>query len=148
MTLNQFVKIVQRLGEDHKIIRTTWNGAVMDKLAEVDVEYPVFTFDITGARIDGQVIVYDLSMFFFDRLQIDAENEREVQSDQLQIAQDIIAQLRYPGWEDFVILNNVPITFFSDNTPELLAGVNARASIQMDFASDRCVVPTTFTYAT
>ncbi len=146
MTLNEIIAIITELGTDHKIIQTTWNGAAMDRLSDGDVTYPMFSFDVTSARIVGSTIQFDFSMFFFDRLQADASNEREVQSDQLSIAQDIISQLRYGAWDEFVLSDNVPIIFFTDNTPEMLAGVNASATIIVDFVADRCSVPTDYTF--
>lgn len=146
MTLKEIIAIIEELGNKHQIIATTYNGAAMDRLALSDVEYPMFTFDVSSARIAGQTIEFDFSMFFFDRLQADATNEREVQSDQLSIAEDIIAQLKYGGWDSFVLSENVPIVFFTDNTPEMLAGVNATATVIVDFIADRCSVPTTFEF--
>jgi hypothetical protein len=146
MTLKEIIATIEELGNKHLMIATTYNGAAMDRLALSDVEYPMFTFDVSNARISGQTIEFDFSMFFFDRLQADASNEREVQSDQLSIAEDIIAQLKYGGWDSFVLSDNVPIVFFTDNTPEMLAGVNATATVIVDFIADRCSVPTTFVF--
>jgi hypothetical protein len=146
MTLKEIIATIEELGTKHKMIATVYNGAAMDRLALSDVAYPMFTFDVVNARIAGQTIEFDFSMFFFDRLQADATNEREVQSDQLSIAQDIISQLKYGGWDSFVLSDNVPIVFFTDSTPELLAGVNATATVVVDFIADRCSVPTDFEF--
>lgn len=144
MTLNEIVAILKNMGMTHKIIRTTFNGAAID-LLDTEVTYPAMTFVIDTANVSGQTINYDVSMFFFDRLVQGHENEREVQSDQLEIAKDIIAQLRWGGFS-FGVNDNVRLAFFTDSTPELLAGVNAELSIETPFASDRCVIPTDYTY--
>lgn len=146
MTLKEIIATITKLGEDHKMIATVYNGAAMDRLSEGDVQYPMFTFDVVNARISGQTIEFDFSMFFFDRLVADLTNEREVQSDQLSICQDIISQLKYGGWDSFVTSDNVPIVFFTDNTPDMLAGVNATATVIVDFIADRCSVPTDFEF--
>lgn len=145
MTLKQVIDIIQRLGEAHEMIETTWNGAVMDRLALSDVKYPLFTFDTTTARIDAGSLRIDFQMFFIDRLVADMENEREVQSEMLSIAQDIIAQLQYPGF-DFSVPTGSDVTFITDETPDLLAGVTARVVIDVPYAANRCQVPTDFIY--
>lgn len=145
MTLNQLIAQIQELGENHEIIQTTWYGPAMLKLAETDVTYPMFTFDTTGGNIDGASLLLSFQMFFFDRINADRSNEQEVHSDMLQVAQDIIAQLRYPGW-DFVLRNTLPVQLFTDSTPDLLAGITVTATIELPYVSDRCSVPSTQTY--
>jgi hypothetical protein len=145
MTLNELIGQITEFGNNHQIIETTYYGPAMDKLAEADVKYPMFTFDTNGGNIDGASLVLTFSMFFFDRLTADRSNEQDVHSDQLQIAQDIIAQLRYPGW-DFDIRPGIPVSLFTDSTPEMLAGVNAQVTLVLPYVSDRCSVPSTQTY--
>jgi hypothetical protein len=144
MTLNEIVQAIKTLGDDHRIIQTTANSTAIDAL-DTELTYPVMTFTIDTARVNGQVIVYDVAMFFFDRLMQGNDNEREVQSDQLEIAKDIIAQLRWGG-QPFAINDAANITMFTDSTPELLAGVNVTLSIEIPFASDRCAAPSDYDY--
>lgn len=145
MTLNELIEKITEFGNNHQIIETTYFGPAMDKLAEADVKYPMFTFDTNGGNIDGASLVLIFSMFFFDRLTADRSNMQDVHSDMLQVAQDIIAQLRYPGW-DFDIRPGIPIALFDDSTPEMLAGVNAQVTLVLPYVSDRCSVPSTQTY--
>lgn len=145
MTLNQLIDKIQALGNAHEMIATTFNGPVMDRLALGDVTYPLMTFDVNTARIVGSDASYDFQMFFIDRLVIDSENEREVQSDQMSILQDIIAQLRYPGW-DWTVDGTANVQMITDSTPDLLAGVAATITITLPYQSDRCQVPSELLY--
>ena len=147
MTLNQLVDKIKAIGEAHDMINTTWNGQVIDRLAIGDVVYPLFAFDTQTARIDRSDAVYNFNMFFIDRLVADSENEREAQSDQMGIAQDIIAQLRYPGW-DWTVDTSAEVQFVTDTTPDLLAGVALRIAITLPYVSDRCQVPSQLIYPT
>lgn len=144
MTLNEIVNLIKSLGDSHSIIATTYNGSAIDAL-ETELTYPVMTFTTDVARVNGQTITFDVSMFFFDRLMQGNDNEREVQSDQLEIAKDIISQLR-DGRFDFVLLDAITLNFFTDSTPELLAGVNAALQIELPFQSDRCQVPSDYSF--
>ena len=147
MTLNQLIAIIKAIGDGHKIISTTYNGPVMDVMADAELTYPVMTFDTVTGRIGSGSTVFDFQFFFFDRLQQGNDNERDVQSDQVEIAKDIIAQLKYPGAE-FTISEPVNLNLFTDSTPELLAGCQLTVSIDVPNASDRCVVPSDYTYPT
>lgn len=142
MTLNQLVAKIKSIGDGHKMIATTFNGSAIDAL-DTELTYPVMTFTTDVARVNGQTITFDVSMFFFDRLMQGNDNEREVQSDQLEIAKDIISQLRNQN-EEFLLLDAVTLNFFTDSTPELLAGVNAVIQLELPFQSDRCQVPTDY----
>ena len=145
MTLNELIAQIQEIGDDHKIIETTYNGVAIDLLSEQEVKYPAFTFDISVGRVAGPSLIWEVNMFFFDRLQQGRENEREVQSDQVQIAQDILASLRYPG-NGFTVGDNFSINLFTESTPELLAGCNMTLFIELPAVSDRCVIPTDYQY--
>jgi len=145
MTLNELIEQIQKIGDDHKIIATTYNGVAIDLLSDQEVTYPAFTFDISIGRISGPSLTWDVNMFFFDRLQQSRENEREVQSDQVQIAQDVLASLRYPG-NGFTVGDNFAVNLFTESTPELLAGCNMTLSIELPAASDRCVIPSDYEY--
>lgn len=145
MTLNELVAQIQEIGDDHKIIETTYNGVAIDLLSDREVTYPAFTFDISVGRISGPSLTWDVNMFFFDRVQQGGGNEREVQSDQVRIAQDVLASLRYPG-NGFTVGDTFTVNLFTESTPELLAGCNMTLSIEMPAASDRCVIPTDYNY--
>jgi hypothetical protein len=145
MTLNELVAQIQKIGDDHKIIETTYNGVAIDLLSDREVTYPAFTFDISVGRISGPSLTWDVNMFFFDRVQQGGGNEREVQSDQVQIAQDVLASMRYPG-NGFTVGDTFTVNLFTESTPELLAGCNMTLSIELPAASDRCVIPTDYNY--
>jgi hypothetical protein len=87
----------------------------------------------------------EFSLYFLDRMLAEQSNETEVLSDQLSVAQDIIAQLKYNDF-DFEIQDSVPLQYVTENTPDLLAGVVANVRLDLPFTADRCVVPTDYQY--
>ena len=144
MTLNQLIDSIQELGDKHNIIQKTFRGSILDFLSTENL-YPGFCFDMTNASINGAELSVSFEFWFLDRVAQDQSNEMEVLSDQLQIAQDIIAQMRYPGWE-YEIADNIPITFFVEETGDVLAGVRCDVTVNLGYISDRCAVPSTETY--
>lgn len=144
MTLNQVNDYIQKLGDNHWMIKKTFSGNLIDFMGSENL-YPAMNFDLVGAEVNGSTLSVDLAIFFMDRVKQDIRNEMEVLSDQLLIAQDIIAQMRYPG-NEFVLSDRVGITFFTDDTPDVLAGVRCDVRLELGYISDRCQVPSDLTY--
>jgi len=125
---------------------TTFYGNAFDFLSKgSDNVYPAFFFDITGASINGKTSTLNFTLFFCDRVLPEQSNEQEVLSDQLLTAQDIIAQLNYNNFE-FVMQDAVTLDFFTEDTPEYLAGVSATISLDLPYLQNRCEAPTDYTY--
>ena len=145
-TLNQVIKQIKDLATAHAQIKSVWFGDLYDFLSRgEDNVYPAMFYDLTGASIAGREISYSFSFYFFDRVLGEQSNETEVLSDQLLIAQDIIAQLSY-DYFDFELAENTNLSFFTEDTPDLLAGVKADITMTYPFSSDSCQVPSTYTY--
>lgn len=140
MTLNQLVAAIQALGENHALIKRTFQGTIVDFLSTENL-YPAMLFDVTGAAINGSEQSINFEMYFMDRVAQDTSNEMEVLSDQLQTAQDIVAQMRNQN-NEYELADNVQITFFVDDTGDVLGGVRLDITINLGYISNRCVVPT------
>jgi len=84
-------------------------------------------------------------LYFFDRMLHEETNETEVMSDMLEVCQDIIAQLRHNNFE-FDEGLNVTLSFFTEDTPDLLAGVRADITLDLPYLANRCVVPSSYSY--
>ena len=146
MTLNNIIQTIESLGNAHQQIKTTFYGNAFDFLSRgAENTYPAFFFDITGASINGKTSTLNFTLFFCDRVLPEQSNEQEVLSDQLLTAEDIIAQLHYNDF-DFVLQDAVTLDFFTEDTPEYLAGVSATISLDLPYLQNRCVVPTDYTY--
>lgn len=140
MTLNQLVSAIQSLGEGHALIKRTFQGTIVDFLSTENL-YPAMLFDVTSASINGSEQSINFEMYFMDRVAQDQSNEMEVLSDQLQTAQDIISQMRNQD-NEYELADNVQITFFVDDTGDVLGGVRLDITINLGYISNRCVVPT------
>jgi hypothetical protein len=139
MTLNQLVAAIQSLGDNHALIKYTFQGTIIDFLTTENL-YPAMLFDVTGASINGSEQSINFELYFMDRVAQDLSNEMEILSDQLQTAQDIIAQMRNQLLE-YELADNVQITFFTDDTGDALGGVRCDITINLGYISDRCAVP-------
>jgi hypothetical protein len=145
-TLNQVVKIIGDLASNHKQIKSYYFGDFPDYLSRgTDNVYPSMFYDLSGANIAGNTLSLNFSLYFFDRMLAEGTNETEVLSDMLEVAQDIVAQLAHPNFQ-FDITTSVNMDFFTEDTPDLLAGVRADITLELPYLTNRCVVPSTFIF--
>jgi hypothetical protein len=149
MTLNQIVKELTTIGNDHEQINFVYFGDVWERLSNGEVTYPAMFFTLTGATFGAKDIGYSFSMYFMDRMLMEETNETEVLSDMTQVAGDIVAQLRYP--EDYSIVTwtpnvSMPLSFFTESDPDLLAGVKLDTTLTVPFLNDRCQVPSNYQF--
>ena len=149
MTLNQIVKELTKIGNDHEQINYVYFGDVWERISNGEITYPAMFMTLTGASFGAKDIGYSFSLYFMDRMLMEETNETEVLSDMTQVAGDIVAQLRYP--EDYSIVTwslnqNLPITFYTESDPDLLAGVKLDITLTLPFINDRCQVPSNYTF--
>jgi hypothetical protein len=149
MTLNQIVKELTTIGNQHEQINFVYFGDVWERLSNGEVTYPAMFMTLTGASFGAKEIAYSFSLYFMDRMLMEETNETEVLSDMTQVAGDIVAQLRYPedyGNVTWTLNQNLPITFYTEEDPDLLAGVKLDISLSLPFINNRCQVPSNYTY--
>lgn len=146
MTLNNIVTTITNLANAHQQIKSVYFGDLADYLSRgSDNVYPSLYFDLTGGNIAEKSLVLNFSLYFFDRMLHEETNETEVLSDMLEVCQDIIAQLRSQSFE-FDEGLSATLNFFTEDTPDYLAGVRADITLDLPFLANRCVVPSSFTY--
>lgn len=145
-TLNQVVQTIKQIAEAHEQINTVYFGNLPYFLShETDNKYPAMFYDFTGSSISGTTLTLQFSLYFMDRMLAEQTNETEVLSDQLLIAQDIIAQLKFNDF-DFVMQDSVQMQHFTEDTPDLLAGVKIDINLDLPFTANRCIVPSQYQY--
>lgn len=147
MTLNQIIAKIEEIGNAHQQIKTTFYGSAFDLLSKgSDVLYPAFIFDLGTANVSGKNLSISFSMFFMDRMLPEETNFQDVLSDQLQIAQDIIAQLSYNDFE-FTLEQTATLNSFMESTPDSLAGWQTDITLDLPYIYNRCEVPTEYIYS-
>lgn len=145
LTLNQTIKLLKDIALSHYQINSVYFGDVWEFLAQPDNTYPAMFYSLTGASITERNLDMNFSFFFLDRQLQNEDNENEVLSDQLLIAQDVYAMMKSPkfSWE---IGTSATLEFFTENEKDYLAGVKMDLTITYPFLSDRCQIPTNFVY--
>ena len=138
-TLNQIVKKIEDYGNQHAQIKFVLYGDVVDHLSQGEVTYPAFFFNMSDVGMLAKQITFTFSLYFMDR-QIENTEEIEVMSDQLLICQDIIAFIR-DNANEWLVSENIPMEFFVESEPDVLAGVKADVTLTLSSINNRCQIP-------
>jgi len=153
MTLNQVIKRIQTIALAHKQINDFREGDVITFLRDSDVSYPACFVQILPGRIsrvEKQTTVR-IGIYLCDLvdLSIDSkENELEVKSDLLLIAEDLMAAFTYPQYSlDWEIANESSIEFLDEKFEDMVSAVLMTLDIKTRFDSNRCQIPSTLNLA-
>jgi len=145
MTLNQIVKLIKKIAEDHRQVRTT---AVDDPanflLNEYkDVLYPAVWFTLNGANVSGKEKIYNFVVTVADILHLEDQTETEVQSDCELIADDLVGYLGYEK-QPWTFVRSTQYAYFREDKEDILAGVTFSVDLKVPFIYDVCVLPSDY----
>lgn len=141
MTLNQIVKQITSIGDNHEQIKFVYFGDVWERLSNGEVTYPAMFFTLIDAQILAKQIQYNFSIYVMDRMLMEETNETEVLSDMTLIGQDIVAKLRSPEY-NWIANDNMTLSFYTESDPDYLAGVKIDFSLTLSSLNDTCQIPT------
>lgn len=145
MTLNQVITRIKTLALEHKQLRNFYRGDVTDFLTDKTTRYAsCFLQDGTGS-IDpsGKATGLNFRLFLLDLVNVSEnakDNELEVMSDMLSIAEDLIAEMDHSDFYDWK-LGQCPIAFVKEQLDDMVAGVVVDLSITKMFIKDVCAIP-------
>ena len=147
LTLNQVVSRIQTVVLNHKQIKSFYFGKASDFLNDKELRYAGCFVTDTGVVIDlaGKVTTYSFKMFLLDLVNVSnnaKENEFEVQSDMMSVAQDLMALFDYSEYTDWRVSQNNPVQLVSEEFADMNGGVAIDFSINVQYLKDVCAVPT------
>lgn len=146
MTLNQVLYRIEYICLSHYQIRSFYEGLQQDFLTDKTRKYAAVYLQDNGGivSISGGRTTLAYKFFFLDLVNVSEDtkqNERDVQSDMLSVAQDIISQLSNPNYEDWVISSDSSFVFVVEEDGDMIAGVSIDISISFMFTRNRCEIP-------
>lgn len=143
ITHNQIIKLFSDIATNHKQINDWGFGKNFDIGAERKIIYPLMWGDNNPSSIADNVMLSNYSLYFLDRVKQDQSNEDEIISDQLLIAQDVLAILCSDTYDSyFDCQRSAQISeFFSEYLDDVLVGVKLDISLRIFYDTNRCQIP-------
>ena len=141
MTYNPLVKNLRTLLESHLQIKSVKFATPKDWLyRDEQPEFPICCYAINNGSLNaGREQVYSVSFWFLDKAGMEALYETEVISDQMQIAADIVSELRSNN--TYLIDTNITFEAILDKFEDYLAGVTLTFNISTISSYDACDAP-------
>ena len=142
MTYNQVVKTITTLLQSNGMIKEVKFATPQEWLfATNQPTFPVACFMINSGSLNiGREQVYNLSFWFIDKAGMENEFEKDVTSDMIQVAADIVSTLR-KGSNPYIVDNAIGYSVISDKFEDYLAGVNLTFNINTISDYDACNMP-------
>jgi hypothetical protein len=141
-TLNQVKAALQRIATAHHQINSFYWGPAYDFATSGTTNYPAMLVDVLPGTINQSTIDVNLIIHICDKERPGVTNEDDIQSDCLQIAKDIMAELKHPDWTwDVAEKGRVNYELFQFTEKDILAGVIFKPTIIINDVDDDCQIP-------
>lgn len=135
MTLEQTIRIIEQVAKAQPAIKTVVENDVYRLNSLPDVKYGVFAFlqNQHSTDIDSDLITYNFTLFYVDRLTADKGNQINVQSTGVAVLNNIIRTLA----DKFGILATGGYSFqpFNQRFTDECAGVYTNVALQVEIDS-------------
>jgi hypothetical protein len=143
ITINQHTKIFEEFADAHLQIQSFNYGDLSRIDLDKDVKYPQMWMTLLKVRSEEGQQVLRFRFIFVDNPKDDFQiGEKEIQSDQLQIALDLLYTLQTGYLRDFYNLNSATDIYpFNEKYPNNLSGVWFEVELQVPTAIDACDLP-------
>lgn len=141
-SLNQIISLFQEIGDKHKQINHFYFGSLLSVMKEENVTYPLLVVDVVSAAIDNKQLGLNLIVSIADKVDKAHQNMNEVQSDTLQILNDITMTLQSDKWKVFSTVSGAQTAQrFTDGELDEVTGWALNLNLQITSQKDLCQIP-------
>lgn len=143
-TLNQVITQLEAIATAHYQINSFGFGDIWEINTSGDITYPLMWLIHDGVDISQGVQSFKFNLIFCDVVKGGEVNENDVLSDQLEIAKDVIAQLKHPNyqWSDSFIDSAINLESFTERFTDSVAGYSLSINLELPYDANRCSIPT------
>lgn len=141
-TLNNVIQELNDIATNHLQINHFFFGNTWDFATSGTVNCPAMIAELEPATLEGSTLTHTFKIYIGDLVQKDLSNKKEVLSDCLLIALDVIYQLQQNDY-DWVLANKNSITLndFEDSFDCELYGYWFQIKLKLSSPYDRCAIP-------
>lgn len=146
MTYNQVITRIKNLSLAHKQVRSFGRGLISDFLTNKRTKYiAIFIQDIPGSiSLTDHMTQYGFRIWVLDLVHVSAntlENEQDVFSDTIRIAQDLLAQFNFLN--DWKVETTGSLELVAEKFDDLVGGCYIDLKFSAIYPQNICSIPTT-----
>lgn len=147
LTLNQIISRLRSLALSHRQINHFYFGDPHEFTANGDITYPACFVESQPGVMNRTTKEqqFNFRVYFLDKVHVSQdteENETEVLSDMSSVADDMIALILNPLYQDdWIVSETVIKALGTEQFDDMVAGVVIEVGIIVEFLPDSCAVP-------
>ena len=141
-TLNQIITELQTIAENHYQINSFSFGDIWEINTSGSINYPLMHLNIENVGVQGSMQSFRFNLLFCDIVKGGEVNETDVLNDQLEIAKDVIAQLKHPDYAWDFLGDSLTLEAFTERLTDSVSGYSMSINLDLPFDSNRCSIPT------
>ena len=141
-TLNQIITELEAIATAHYQINSFSFGDIWEINSSGGIDYPLMHLNIDNVEIQGSMQKFKFNLLFCDIVKGGEVNENDVLSDQLEIAKDVIAQLKHHDYAWDFLGNNLVLEAFTERLTDSVSGYSLSIDLELPYDSNRCSIPT------
>lgn len=142
LTLNNSITNLNNIADSHSLINHFFYGELYDFAASGVVNYPAMMVTQEPLSLSRGVITMSFNVYVADLVQKGIADRREVLSNTVNIALDILALLdREQEYKWSVNIDNITLNDFVDKFQDEVTGVWFKLDLRVPNALNRCAVP-------
>lgn len=127
MTIKDLWRKIQGISQAHVHVNEVAEGDVYENLNSGEQQYPFVNWTVNSINRTDNTIVVGCYLFYIDRLLEDSSNKLDIWSVGVNTLQEILNRLT--NGSDYVVIDDVNFTNFTEKFSELCAGVYASCNI-------------------
>ena len=136
MNLYDVLNKLSNIASNHKLIGSYHNGDVYRIMNSAKNTYPVVVFTVDSLQNYQDYSTLNAYMYFIDRLTDDEDNKINIQTNGINVINDIINKLCEIN--EISVPTPLQYTFFTEKFGDMCCGVYANVSIQFNNYSNCC----------
>jgi hypothetical protein len=143
MTLQIAINRILTMGQTHAMLASAFLGDPweLEHQQSGATKYACMMLQLTGVRFQRGQTRVDFSLYFMDQVLAEETNELPVLSDMTQVAQDVLAWMRDPSYQDWVVSDESTGQYFTERFESMVAGLRVDVAVIFEDPGDRCAVP-------
>ena len=141
-SLNQIIKELETIATNHYQINSWGFGDIWEINSSGSIDYPLMWLNIDNVAIEGSMQKFKFSLIFCDIVKGGEVNENDVLNDQLEIAKDVIAQLKHNDYAWDFLGDGLVLEAFTERLTDSVSGYSMSIDLELPYDSNRCSIPT------
>jgi hypothetical protein len=139
-TLNQIVQNLSEIASKHQQLHAFKVGNPDEFYTSGTATCAEMWLLVSDASLTRNTATFKFTMWLLDGVRRGEINQLEVQSDMVQVAQDINAQLEHPDY-DWFYDQKPTLNIITEKSPYKWSGVFFDFTIKLKYPSDTCRIP-------